>query len=104
MRKITLATCSLNQFALDFSGNYERIKTSFRIAKAQGASFRLGPELEITGYGCCDHFLEYDTIKHSWEMLALLLQDEETQGILGVGFESLKEGYRHARFTQRPKI
>lgn len=51
----TLATCNLNQWALDFDGNQERIIESIRRAKAAGASLRVGPELEITGYGCQDH-------------------------------------------------
>jgi len=55
---ITLATCSLNQWALDFEGNFERILTSIRISKEHGATMRVGPELEIPGYGCLDHFLE----------------------------------------------
>ena len=45
----TLATCNLNQWALDFDGNQERIIESIRQAKAAGASLRVGPELEITG-------------------------------------------------------
>lgn len=45
---ITVATCSLNQWALDFEGNLERILESIRIAKEQGATLRVGPELEIT--------------------------------------------------------
>jgi hypothetical protein len=32
---------------------------------------QVGPELEIPGYGCEDHFLELDTIEHSWECLAV---------------------------------
>ena len=54
---ITVATCNLNQWALDFDGNCERILKSCAIAKEQGATYRLGPELEICGYGCEDHFL-----------------------------------------------
>uniref|UniRef100_A0A673VZ15 Glutamine-dependent NAD(+) synthetase n=1 Tax=Salmo trutta TaxID=8032 RepID=A0A673VZ15_SALTR len=46
-RKVILATCSLNQWALDFDGNLERILRSIEIAKSQGAKYRLGPELEI---------------------------------------------------------
>jgi NAD+ synthase (glutamine-hydrolysing) len=46
---VTLATCSLNQWALDFEGNAERIIESIRQAKAAGATLRVGPELEITG-------------------------------------------------------
>jgi len=39
---------SLNQWALDFEGNLERILESIRIAKEHGAKLRVGPELEIT--------------------------------------------------------
>ncbi|KTG36136.1 hypothetical protein cypCar_00030909, partial [Cyprinus carpio] len=46
-RKVTLATCSLNQWALDFEGNLTRILKSIEIAKQKGAKYRLGPELEI---------------------------------------------------------
>lgn len=79
---ITLATCNLNQWALDFEGNRDRIIESIRQAKAAGATFRTGPELEITGYGCLDHFLEHDTYLHSWEMYQQIIQHEDTQGIL----------------------
>ncbi|KAG7093662.1 glutamine-dependent NAD(+) synthetase [Marasmius oreades] len=78
---ITLAT-SLNQWALDFEGNLERILTSIAIAKSRGATLRVGPELEITGYGCLDHFLEGDTVKHSWEVLAKILASEEAKDIV----------------------
>lgn len=81
-KSITLATCNLNQFALDFTGNFARTKESFRIAKLKGASYRLGPELELCGYGCNDHFFEIDTINHCFEILALLLECEECQDIL----------------------
>ncbi|KAF7308596.1 Glutamine-dependent NAD(+) synthetase [Mycena chlorophos] len=79
---ITLATCSLNQWALDFQGNLERILASIAIAKERGATLRVGPELEIPGYGCLDHFLEGDTVLHSWEVLAKILSSEEAQGIV----------------------
>ncbi|KAF5331469.1 hypothetical protein D9758_015504 [Tetrapyrgos nigripes] len=78
---ITLAT-SLNQWALDFQGNMERILASIAIAKSRGATLRVGPELEITGYGCLDHFLEGDTVLHSWEVLAKILASEEAMGIV----------------------
>jgi hypothetical protein len=32
---------------------------------------QVGPELEVPGYGCEDHFLELDTVDHSWEALAV---------------------------------
>jgi len=42
-----LAVAQLNQWALDFEGNCERIIESIKIAKEKGATFRVGPELEI---------------------------------------------------------
>ncbi|KAF7558860.1 hypothetical protein G7046_g5298 [Stylonectria norvegica] len=79
---ITVATCSLNQWALDWEGNVERIVQSIQVAKAAGARLRVGPELEICGYGCLDHLLEQDLYLHSWEMLHRILLDESCQGIL----------------------
>ena len=58
---------------MDFDGNLRRILESVKIAKDKGAAYRLGPELEITGYGCNDHFFESDTFLHSWEVLGKLL-------------------------------
>ncbi|EJD07304.1 glutamine-dependent NAD synthetase with GAT domain-containing protein [Fomitiporia mediterranea MF3/22] len=78
---ITVAT-SLNQWALDFEGNFERILQSIRIAKERGATLRVGPELEIPGYGCLDHFLEGDTVLHSWEILGKILESEDVSDIL----------------------
>ncbi|KAI9209852.1 glutamine-dependent NAD(+) synthetase with GAT domain-containing protein [Polychytrium aggregatum] len=82
MGYVTLATCALNQWSLDFEGNYHRIVESIVAAKRQGASYRLGPELEITGYGCNDHFLENDTYTHSWEILERLLQNQDCREIM----------------------
>lgn len=48
---VTVATCSLNQWVLDWEGNTERIIKSIHLAKEAGARLRVGPELEITGYG-----------------------------------------------------
>ncbi|XP_063992644.1 glutamine-dependent NAD(+) synthetase isoform X1 [Diachasmimorpha longicaudata] len=81
-RTVTVAVCTLNQWAMDFDGNLRRILESIKEAKAQGARFRSGPELEITGYSCEDHFHENDTILHSWEVLAALLKSKICQDIL----------------------
>ncbi|KAK9728677.1 NAD synthase [Popillia japonica] len=72
-RKITVATSTLNQWVLDFDGNLERILESILEAKEIGATYRTGPELEICGYSCEDHFYESDTLLHSWEVLLELL-------------------------------
>lgn len=46
---------------MDFEGNLARTKQSILEAREAGATFRVGPELELCGYGCEDHFLEGDT-------------------------------------------
>jgi NAD+ synthase (glutamine-hydrolysing) len=47
------------------------------MAKRLGASYRLGPELEVPGYGCEDHFFELDTVKHSWQVLSDILKEPD---------------------------
>ncbi|KAJ2122024.1 glutamine-dependent NAD(+) synthetase [Coemansia sp. RSA 720] len=95
----TVATCTLNQWALDFEGNYQRIRESILQAKALNARLRIGPELEIPGYGCYDHFLERDTVQHSWEVLGRLLEDRSLDGILiDTGMPVL---HRNARYNCR---
>ena len=42
----------------------------------------MGPELEISGYSCEDHFLELDTMMHSDQSLAAILARDTTDGIL----------------------
>lgn len=91
-----LATCNLNQWALDFDGNQERILASIREAKASGAKFRLGPELEISGYSCEDHFLEMDTYLHCDQSLAAILNTDATDGILcDIGMPVLHNNVRY---------
>ena len=94
--KAVLATCNLNQWSLDFEGNTARIIESIEIAKALGARYRLGPELEITGYSCEDHFLELDTLLHSWESLACILNGGHTDGILcDIGMPVMHKNVRY---------
>lgn len=81
-RYATVAVCVLNQWALDFDGNLGRILQSIKEAKEQGATYRTGPELEITGYSCEDHFLEGDTLLHSWEVLLEILISPISKDIL----------------------
>ncbi|TGZ65510.1 hypothetical protein CRM22_005827 [Opisthorchis felineus] len=71
----TVSLCVLNQWALDFAGNTERILHSIALSKEAGARYRLGPELELCGYGCEDHFHELDTFEHSWECLAKIVDE-----------------------------
>ena len=94
---ITVATCNLNQWALDFAGNLQRILLSCQQARSLGASYRLGPELEICGYGCEDHFYESDTYLHCWESLAKLIEHGATDdGLLcDFGMPLLKGSVRY---------
>ncbi|NXF07417.1 NADE synthetase, partial [Smithornis capensis] len=95
-RAVTVATCALNQWALDFEGNLERIFRSIDIAKSKGARYRLGPELEICGYGCSDHYYESDTLLHSFQVLEKLLESPVTQDIIcDVGMPVLHRNVRY---------
>ena len=96
MKLTTLATCNLNQWALDFEGNLERILASIEGAKNRDACYRLGPELEITGYGCEDAFLEEDTFLHAWESFAEIIGDDLTEGILcDIGMPIMHKNVRY---------
>lgn len=82
MRAITVSSCNLNQWALDFSGNKQRILEAVRKAKKDGSSLIITPELSICGYSCLDAFLEKDTTLHSWEVLRDLIEHDDCQDIL----------------------
>ena len=93
---VLVSTCSLNQWALDFSGNLERIHESVIRCKRQGARYRMGPELELCGYGCEDHYFENDTITHSWESLVRLLEMGDSDDLLlDVGLPVMHKGARY---------
>ncbi|XP_047517779.1 glutamine-dependent NAD(+) synthetase [Pieris napi] len=81
-RKAVVAVCTLNQWALDFEGNLNRILESVQEAKEMGALYRTGPELEVCGYSCEDHFHESDTFLHSWQVLGELLKSATCSDIL----------------------
>ena len=94
--RCVVATCNLNQWALDFDGNLERVIESIRQAKEKSATFRLGPELEICGYSCEDHFKELDTYWHSEQSLAAILESDVTDGILcDIGMPLIHDGVRY---------
>ncbi|CDF33983.1 glutamine-dependent NAD synthetase [Chondrus crispus] len=93
MHLATVATCNLNQWALDFTGNLRRTRASIAAAVSLGARYRVGPELETTGYGAEDHFLELDTEAHSWQAVAELMSAGDTEGVLlDVGAPVLHRG------------
>lgn len=93
---VTLATCNLNQWALDFEGNRDRIVASIRAAKQQGASLRVGPELEVCGYGCLDHFLENDLYDQCWDMYLQILASPDTHGlVLDIGMPVIHRSVKY---------
>lgn len=78
---------------MDFGGNLVRTRRSVAQARAAGARYRLGPELETTGYGCEDHFLEPDTFAHSWELIEELMVGGDSDGfLLDVGAPVMHRG------------
>lgn len=79
---VTIATCNLNQWALDFEGNRDRILESIQLAKQQNAKLRVGPELEVCGYGCLDHFGENDLYDQSWQIYGEILNHPDTGNII----------------------
>lgn len=85
MNTINVSVCSLNQLALDFTGNLQRICKSIELSLAKGASLRVGPELEIPGYGCEDAFFELDTTLHSWQVLAEVIKKDYRDIIIDIG-------------------
>ncbi|KAM9913744.1 hypothetical protein OXX69_001320 [Metschnikowia pulcherrima] len=93
---VTIATCNLNQWALDFEGNRDRIIESIRQAKAVNARLRVGPELEVCGYGCLDHFAENDVYRQSWQMYAQILEHPDCQNIiLDVGMPIIHKSIKY---------
>lgn len=100
MSFITLAAATLPSRPLDFAANKANILESIRLAKEAGARIRVGPELEIPGYGCLDHHLEGDTFLHSWEVLADIISDPICEGVL----ISLGMGVRHRNVRYNAQV
>ncbi|KAL8716169.1 MAG: hypothetical protein Q9220_000074 [cf. Caloplaca sp. 1 TL-2023] len=90
MRAITVSSCNLNQWSLDFIGNRDRILQAVSDARKQEAKLLITPELSISGYDCLDEFLVLDTTRHSWEVLEELLQ-QCADIILDVGMPVVHE-------------
>jgi NAD+ synthase (glutamine-hydrolysing) len=80
--QVTIGTCNLNNWALDFDGNLKRTEEAIIIAKKKGAKYILGPELQLSGYSCEDHFLEVDTYMHCDQSLAAILSSDLTDNII----------------------
>ncbi len=72
MHNIKIASVAVNQTALDFPGNLERLKEGVRQAKLNNADIITFPEMAITGYGCDDAWLYPRNIKAAWSNLQAL--------------------------------
>lgn len=84
MRNLHLAAASLNQTALDWEGNQERILAVIAEAQKEEVALLCLPELAITGYGCEDQFLAPETAERALGTLLNLLP--ATQGLaLAIG-------------------
>lgn len=70
---VKIGMCSLNNDPLSFKKNRDNIIDSIQKCKDLGCAMRVGSELEVPGYSCADHFNEYDTIIHSWEIIGDIL-------------------------------
>ncbi|KAI1292671.1 Glutamine-dependent NAD(+) synthetase [Halotydeus destructor] len=90
MTAFNVAVCSLNQLALDFEGNCERILESIKLAQHWNAIIRVGPELEISGYSCEDAFFEVDTVTHSWQVLHEIISADFKDIIIDVGMPIMR--------------
>ena len=93
---ITVANCSLNQWAMDFDGNEKRIVQCIKDAKEKGAKIILMPELVTTGYSCQDHFMERENYDLAMNIIRNITLDndlsKDTMIILGspVLFDDIK--------------
>lgn len=58
-RLATLATCNLNQWAMDFEGNLKRILESIRAAKDAGATYRVSKRPVAAVVNCIAVLVQY---------------------------------------------
>lgn len=89
--KFGVAICTLNQLSLDFDGNLRRILASIERSIAMGATVRMGPELEVTGYGCEDAFYEVDTVFHSWQVIGEIIKRNFTGIVINISMPVWKD-------------
>ena len=81
MNIIRLATSSVNQTPLDWSGNHDRLRACIAAARREEAALLCLPELAITGYGCEDQFLAPSTSERALAQLEALLPDTRDMAV-----------------------
>eukprot|EP00826_Nyctotherus_ovalis_P001522 TRINITY_DN10247_c0_g1_i2.p1 TRINITY_DN10247_c0_g1~~TRINITY_DN10247_c0_g1_i2.p1 ORF type:complete len:697 (-),score=159.72 TRINITY_DN10247_c0_g1_i2:64-2118(-) len=86
-----VAVLQVNLLSMDFADNCQALAKSLHLAKEQKASLVVCPELCICGYNCEDHFLEKDTVTHSWQILAQILNTAPDNLLYTLGMPVLHE-------------
>jgi NAD+ synthase (glutamine-hydrolysing) len=77
---LRVSAISLNQTALDWQGNFQRISDSLDEARSQGSQLILFPEMALCGYGCEDVLLADHLYERCEQLVADLLP--LTQGLV----------------------
>ncbi len=91
MELIRVGAGVVNQTALDWSGNRERLLAVIHEANDRGVQLLCLPELAITGYGCEDAFFSADVTERSLEMLTTLAKASQNM-ITAVGLPIFYQG------------
>lgn len=74
--KVRVSACTVNQWAMDFDGNYIRIKKAIENAIESESKVILLPELVTTGYSCQDHFNEREIYTISMNIIKKIVLDK----------------------------
>lgn len=91
MRLMRVGAGVVNQTALDWPGNQERLLAAIEEGRRAGIELLCLPELAVSGYGCEDAFFGVDMAERSLAMLSVLA--EASQGMLtAVGLPLLFRG------------
>ncbi|XDD49160.1 NAD(+) synthase [Leptospira sp. WS92.C1] len=90
MQSVRLTSVSLKTKALDFEGNFEKIKKV--LEQEKHSDLILFPELSLSGYGCEDSFFFPRVWKESWNSLTKLLPLTENR-IVVVGLPVFQNPY-----------
>ena len=94
--RCVVATCNLNQWALDFDGQLGAVIASIVKAKKQGATFRLGPELGYAATPAKATSKELDTYWYGRQSLAAILDSDVTDDILcDIGMPLIHDGVKY---------
>lgn len=98
---VNISIATLNQWALDFEGNKNRIIESIQNAKRLESKIILLPELVTTGYSCEDHFYELETYMISMDIIREICNDKNlTKDIIVVlGIPVIHEGVKYNTMT-----